>query len=659
MIEFIVTVTAIGIMIYYYKLTSIKTKFHKFEQKNMTYADINNRQESKKTTKEELKIQINKVLNQLNNDNADNSIIDVTDQSCEINFNDNLKKYSGAVPYWEHHYVYSHYEIDDSSDEQKRFYIIFKNSFLRGEYFDLEGNTNYAFILLFDLLNDYDSQNDIGILENQIKILGQFYPKTKPYGISFLIKKTKTIGEDFLRLRAEESYQNYNYNDNYDYWKLGTKYKTKLKLDRDEEELLNKFWYSSNAFCGIEYCFLEVLKLYLLVILELKNKYIQEVTTIDEQSLEIADLIARKHFRYKKGSQNYKFCIESKTNEIYIFTFKYCENSVREYYGHKRKISTDIFYNEAEIKVAFQTKIIPKITELLPILISKVSLPDEPTEIELNTQNVNRWRIKFEELTRNYNDKPKEFFDAIILLGKLNKKNPSIKNIFFEAFKFIVPHDRQMALELYVYYAYHGLKSANFENKKLTKNIQKNLFETNEQLQDFEKIVVDLIKDKDLDKALKEVNKIYENKRKKIQLDISSIKQVEKQHSGTVELLNKYLKDDFEEGIIVAEMPAEMSEEKPIKIQELISAEAINSAFSSELTFTKIHIEILELFAKNNFSILQSEVEFFTKSKGIFKNQLIESLNDACYELLDDLLIEEEGDYYTINTNYFQKIFAK
>ena len=70
-------------------------------------------------------------------------------------------------------------------------------------------------------------------------------------------------------------------------------------------------------------------------------------------------------------------------------------------------------------------------------------------------------------------------------------------------------------------------------------------------------------------------------------------------------------------------------------------------------------IEILELFAKNNFSILQSEVEFFTKSKGIFKNQLIESLNDACYELLDDLLIEEEGDYYTINTNYFQKIFAK
>jgi hypothetical protein len=389
--------------------------------------------------------------------------------------------------------------------------------------------------------------------------------------------------------------------------------------------------------------------------LELKNKCIQEGTTIDGQSSEIADLIARKHFRYRKNSQNYKFCIESKINEIYTFVFKFCENAVREHYGHKRKISTDTFYNEAEIKVFFETKITPKITEPIPILISKVSLPDEATEIELYTQNVNRWRIQFEELTKNYSCNPKEFFDAIILLGKLNKKNPSIKNIFFEAFKFIVSRDRQSALELYIYYVYHNLKSVNFENKKLAKNIQKSLFKTGEQLQDFEKIVVDLIRDKDLDKALKGIFKIYENKRKKIQLDISSIKEVQKQHSGTVELLNKYLKDDFEDEIIAVKIPAE----KPLKIQEISNEEACNSAFINTLAFTKIHIEALELFAKNNFSILQSEMELFAKSKGVFKNQLIESINDTCYEILDDLLIEEEGDYFTINSNYFQKISAK
>jgi hypothetical protein len=46
----------------------------------------------------------------------------------------------------------------------------------------------------------------------------------------------------------------------------------------------------------------------------------------------------------------------------------------------------------------------------------------------------------------------------------------------------------------------------------------------------------------------------------------------------------------------------------------------------------------------------------FAKSKGIFKNQLIESINEICYDFLDDVLIEEEDDYYTINRNYFQTI---
>jgi hypothetical protein len=65
------------------------------------------------------------------------------------------------------------------------------------------------------------------------------------------------------------------------------------------------------------------------------------------------------------------------------------------------------------------------------------------------------------------------------------------------------------------------------------------------------------------------------------------------------------------------------------------------------------------LFSKNNFSILQSEIEDFAKSKGVFKNQVIESINESCYEVLDDVLIEEEDDYYTIIPEYFQKISTK
>ncbi|MFN7913649.1 MAG: tellurite resistance TerB C-terminal domain-containing protein [Bacteroidota bacterium] len=632
-------------------------------QQNTTYTNPNNKQKSEKEIRDELvqslikNIKVTVTTSSSTSNYNDDSIIDVTDQSYRINSNSNLKKYSSGVPYWAHHYVYSYSEINSASSEQKKFYAIFKNSFLNGEYFDLEGNTNYAFILLFDLLIEFDNHKDISKLESQLKILGQCYPKTKSYGISFLIQKMEANGDSdgVSRLRAEDRYSYQNYNTDYDYWRLGSKYKTKLKLNDEEVKLLNKLWYPSNNFCSVEYCCVEILKLYITVIEELKASYIAEGTTIDAQFLAVADVIARKHFKYKNGSQNYKYCVETTTNEFYSHIFKHCENAVREYYGHKRKINTDTYYTTAEAKTEFETKIISKVSGLLPVLISKVSVPDEATDIELYSQNTNRWKIKFEELTTGYNEKPKEFIDSIVALGKLNKKNPSIENIFFEASKFIAKYDKESALSLYVHYLFHDLKSATFDNKQLTKTIQKSLFKTNEQLHDFEIIVSELIKDKDLEKALNNVSKVYEVKRKKIQLNTTSIKEVQQQHSGTVELLNEYLKDDFEDENNSIKSQEINNEEIKIEITQK-SEDTSHSAFVSDLTFSPIHISALELFSKSNFSIPQSELEIFAKSKGIFKNQLIESINETCYDFLDDVLIEEEDDYYTINTNYFQRI---
>ena len=335
--------------------------------------------------------------------------------------------------------------------------------------------------------------------------------------------------------------------------------------------------------------------------------------------------------------------------------FKHCENAVREYYGHKRKVNTEIIFSNSLSKTEYEKKIITKVNELIPIFISNVSQPDEATEIELNSINTTRWKIKFEELTTNYNEKSKEFVDSIVILGELNKKNPSIENIFFEASKFIAKYDKESALFLYVHYLYHDLKSATFDNKQLTKTIQKSLFKTNEQLHDFEIIVSELIKDKDLEKALKNVSKIYEVKRKKIQLDSTSIKEVQQQHSGTVELLNEYLKDDFEDENNTIKSQEINNEEIEIEITQK-SENTVDSAFLSSLSFSPLHLSALELFIKSNFSVPQSEIEVFAKSKGIFKNQLIESINETCYDLLDDVLIEEEDDYYTINTNYFKRI---
>jgi hypothetical protein len=588
----------------------------------------------------------------------DDSIIDITDQSYRITPNSNLKKYNNGVPYWAHHYVYSYSEINGASIEQREFYRIFKNSFLNNEYYDLEGNTNYAFILLFDLLNEYETDKKLLRLEKHINILGQCYPKTKPYGNAYLAKiLAGDNSEEATKSRSENEYT-HNYSYDYDYWRLGNKYKSKLNLNDEEVKLLNKLWYPSNNFCSIDYCCMEILKLYISVISDLKRKYIQEGTTIDAEFLFVADVIARKHFNYRNGSYNYKYCIETTTNELYSHIFKHCENAVRDYYKHKRKINTDTYYTNPEAKSEYETKIISKVTELLPILILKVAPPDERTEIELYSQNTNRWKIKFEELAKSYNEKPKEFIDSIVALGKLNNKNPSIENIFFEASKFIAKYDKESALSLFVHYLFYDLKSSTFDNKQLTKTIQKNLFKTNEQLHEFEIIVSELINDKNLDKALKGVSKVYEVKRKKIRLDTASIKEVQQQHSGTVELLNEYLKDDYEDENNTIKTEEINNEEIKIEITQK-SDEAQHSAYVSDIAFSQLHSSALELFVKSNFSVPQSELEVFAKSKGLFKNQLIESINDTCYEFLDDILIEEEDEYYTINTNYFQRISAK
>ena len=149
----------------------------------------------------------------------DDSIIDVTDQSYKINLTSNLVKYSSGVPYWAHRYIFSSSDLNNASVQQKEFYGVFKTNFLNGEYINLEENTNYAFILLFDLLNEYDSHKDISKLEHQLKILGHNYPITKSYGMTFLIEKMESDGysADVSRLKEENRYGYQNYNSNFWY----------------------------------------------------------------------------------------------------------------------------------------------------------------------------------------------------------------------------------------------------------------------------------------------------------------------------------------------------------------------------------------------------------------------------------------------------------
>jgi len=167
--------------------------------------------------------------------------------------------------------------------------------------------------------------------------------------------------------------------------------------------------------------------------------------------------------------------------------------------------------------------------------------------------------------------------------------------------------------------------------------------------------VNDLLKDQSLENAVTAVSQLYAVKRKRIKLDRNSIEDVRQQHAGTVELLNEYLQEEEEENAV--EFKKEIPETEEIEIHiNPVQREKSKSLFLEEIQFKPIHFSVLELFSKSNLSIALYDFELFARANGVFRNQLIESINEVCYDVLDDVLIEEDEDFYTIEASYFHTI---
>ena len=579
------------------------------------------------------------LLKYLHSQNLDDSIIEVTGQGQKISYEAIPSNDKHKVPFWQHQYIYFHSAINYASYEQIEFYNYFKICFLNGKYIDLEDNTNYAFVLLFDFLNEYNNHKNLEKLKKQLDLLGLHCPKTKIYCTRELEKINDKI--NFL-LNAEELrniISSYN-NESYYSPRLGDQYGSQLNLTKKEIEILNKINYYKNNFSSIEYCFIEIIKIFLPTFDELKTIYLKEGTTLEQQLANIADIIARKEYRYRKGSGNYNECIISVSSALYVIIFKQCENTLREHYQYNKKISIGNYRHQA-VGIELNEKLFSKLNVIISTKLATINPPNTETEIQLNEMNKSRWKIKFKQLTDNFNPSTEwQFIEDIQKLVSLNGNNLSLKTIFFEAFKFIKTA-KEPALVLYCYYLYYHYNSSSAPHKPLAKSEQKILFTTTQQQQDFEKIVSDLIADKNINKTLQCVSQLYTVNRKKIKLDRSTIERVHQQYANTVNLLNNYLQDDDEEILAV----------------ENTNSKLPHASSENVLGLNENQLDILKIFPLYNYSVIHAEIEKISKEKGLFKNQLIDSINEACYELLDDILIEQDDDYYIINEHYYQRIF--
>ena len=175
-----------------------------------------------------------------------------------------LVNFKDGVPLWNHHYVYSANEINQANSDQQSFYAVYKKCFYDGTHIDLEGNTNYGFILYFELLKGYEVHKNLPLLEKQLKKLEISCPRTASYAHTFLLGQMRELGDinGIDRLAGTGSNLG-SQPQSYTQWDWRIIYEKKMHLTKDEVELLSFVWLSSSTFMNVEFCRKQVIRLYL------------------------------------------------------------------------------------------------------------------------------------------------------------------------------------------------------------------------------------------------------------------------------------------------------------------------------------------------------------------------------------------------------------
>lgn len=439
-------------------------------------------------------------------------------------------------------------------------------------------------------------------------------------------------------------------------WKIGEKYLRKLSLNDEQTAILNRLWFADNVFNEIEYCRMQILKQFLRAVDYLQTQCIPVNKSYSSVIEELSEIIVCLQYNYRKESLNYRYTYDAVQTEIFNHILKFCENNVREVYGIKRKINTDFKYTHPDIQHQYSRKIISKLDIFLTENQHQILDADYRTNIILNENNTGRWKTKFDAIKEDYSNSV-AFEREIFRLAEVNIKNPSQDTIFFEASKFAARHDKVCALKLYLHYFEKDMNTSKLDRRQLTKNIQKSLFATPEQLTDFEQILHEFVDTRNLDAAIEKATRLYLPKRKKIIIDRNAVEDVQRQHSGTVALLEEYLRDDCDEAVpsVQTGEQSHNDEELTINIPHQNTEIALQK-YLPELNLSEIQQEILNLFEKQSFNIPQEEMAVYLQAKNLFLGSTIDSINEVCFETLDDILIEEEDEYFTINTDYYKKL---
>lgn len=452
----------------------------------------------------------------------------------------------------------------------------------------------------------------------------------------------------------------------YDYeeYKLGKKYMEKMRLSQPQVSLLNKLSPVENVFTAVEGCCMQTIQVFLDTVKHL-NQQLKKKETDTKTEVEYLCATARQIHKRTEEAHWYIYdgygqsSLQTRMeNDVYYTIFKRCENLVRSTWDHKRKVSGQFVPQITGLSDVFQERIGELVDKIMCEVATTIGSPDFDTELELNKQNPTRWKAKLNQIKHNIEIDGLEFFSAKVhTLFAENGRNPSVENIFFEASKIVASIDKIASLRFYLHYLHSDQQSDKIDDKQLGKTVQKGLFKNKVHEETFSAIVQQLKLDRNIEVAISKVESIYTPIRKKITLNHDMIKAVKEEDRSTVELLNNYLQDDDDP--IEAEKNMELQSSAVLRDADMPLEQAKRDSMAFNVTISNEQRDLIAYFFEQGFCLSAEMLDAYCVARGRRRGFLVNSINEDCFEFLDDNLIEENEETYEMNDEYYKILISE
>ena len=258
----------------------------------------------------------------------------------------------------------------------------------------------------------------------------------------------------------------------------------------------------------------------------------------------------------------------------------------------------------------------------------------EEEERELFNRDLRRIKRIIHSLAATFDkNHPEQLYEQICTLASYyeNISVVPVRSLYYNTHCFMADYDKVVSLKLYLRYLNVKSSSATYKYKAIIRNNADKLFDDKAQKRKFATIIEQFRQDNDLEKALERVDELFIRVRRKINLRIDSIKEAKANHNEVALMLGQYL--DNEEPV-KDDPPAVFEQDDWLSHQK----------------------DLFDLFISKSFRLNRQEINIFAASRGLFRETFIERINDAYFDMFDDLLIEEDGDYYVLNEEFYQQI---